>query len=97
MPAYISLLNLTDQGIRNLKGTVDRAQVVKKAAEAAGGRVIGVWWTQGPYDLVLISEAPDEMTATRQLLAAGMQGNTRSMTMRAFSEEEMTRIIQGLP
>ncbi|HBY99061.1 MAG: GYD domain-containing protein [Ardenticatenaceae bacterium] len=97
MPAYITLLNFTEQGIRNVKDTVTRARDAAQAAQAAGGRWIGVWWTLGPYDLVVVSEAPDEETATRQLLAAGMQGNVRTMTMRAFSEEEMERIVQGLP
>ena len=97
MPAYISLVNFTEQGVKNVKGTVERTQAVKKAAEAAGGRVIGVWWTLGQYDLVLISEGPDDITAARLVLAAAMQGNTRSITMRAFSEEEMARIVAGLP
>ena len=97
MPAYIALTNFTDQGIRNVKATVERAQAVKKAAETAGGRVIGVWWTVGQYDVVLIFEAPTDETATRLLLATGMLGNVRTNTLRAFSEEEMARIVQGLP
>jgi uncharacterized protein with GYD domain len=97
MPAYISLVNFTEQGAHNAKGTVERTQAVKKAAEAAGGRVIGVWWTLGQYDIVLVAEAPNDETAARLLLTVAMQGNTRSTTLRAFSEEEMARIVQGLP
>ncbi len=97
MPAYITLANFTDQGVRNVKGTVERTQAIKKAAEAAGARVIGVWWTLGQYDIVLIAEAPNDEVATRLLLATAMQGNTRSATLRAFSEEEMARIVKGLP
>jgi uncharacterized protein with GYD domain len=62
-----------------------------------GGRVIGVWWLQGQYDAVIIFEAPDEETAMRQLIASGMQGNNRTVTLRAFSEDEMTKILAGLP
>jgi uncharacterized protein with GYD domain len=97
MQTYISLVNLTEQGIRNVKGTVDRAQAVKKAAEAAGGKIIGVWWTLGQYDLVLISEAPNDEVATRLFLATGMQGNVKTCSLRAFSEEEMAKIVKGLP
>ena len=96
MPAYISLFNFTEQGIKTVKDTVTRAQMVKKQAEAVGGRVIGIWWLMGQYDGVLIFEAPDEDTATRSVLANGMQGNNRTVTMRAFSEDEMTRIVGGL-
>ena len=97
MPAYVSLFNFTDQGIKAVKDTVNRAQLVKQASEAAGGRVIGVWWLMGQYDGILISEAPDEETATRLLISSGMQGNVRTITMRAFSEDEMTKIVGGLP
>ena len=97
MPAYISLFNFTEQGFKTVKDTVTRAQMVKQQAQAAGGRIIGIWWLQGPYDGVLVFEAPDEDTAMRQLIANGIQGNNRTVTMRAFSEDEMTRIVGGLP
>ncbi len=97
MPAYISLMSFTEQGIKTVKDTVNRAQMVKEQAKAMGGRVIGVWWLQGQYDGIIIFEAPDEETAMRQLIASGMQGNNRTVTMRAFSEDEMTKILAGLP
>ena len=97
MPAYVTLATFTDQGIHNVKDSPQRAKAAAQAAQAAGGRFIGVWWTQGQYDAVIIFEAPDDETATRFLLATGMLGNVRTQTMRAFSEEEMARIVQGLP
>ncbi len=97
MSAYITLFNFTDQGIKSVKDTVNRAKAAKEAATAAGGRIIGIWWTLGQYDGIIISEAPDDEAASRQLLGAGMQGNIRTTTLRAFSEDEMTRIVQGLP
>ncbi len=97
MTAYITLVNFTDQGIRNVKGTVDRAAALKKTAQAAGVNVIGVWYTLGQYDLVLVAEGPDDETLMRPLLTMGMQGNVRTMSMRAFSEEEMARIVKSLP
>jgi len=97
MPAYISLMTFTEQGIKSVKDTVTRAQAVKEQAKAMGGRVIGVWWLQGQYDAIIIFEAPDEETAMRQLIASGMQGNNRTVTLRAFSEDEMTKILAGLP
>jgi uncharacterized protein with GYD domain len=97
MPAYITLANFTDQGIRNVKDTVNRLRALEQAIQDAGGRKIGAWWTLGQYDVVVIAEYPDDETATRMLLATGMQGNVRTTTMRCFSEEEMERIVQGLP
>ena len=96
MPAYITLINFTEQGIKEAKNTVSRARAVEKAIEAMGGRKIGVWWTLGQYDLVFISESPDDESLTRLLLQVGMQGNVRTTTMRAFSEDEMEHIVAGL-
>jgi uncharacterized protein with GYD domain len=97
MSAYIVLANFTEQGIKNVKHTVNRVKAAGQAAQAVGGRFIGVWWTLGPYDLVAVIEAPDDETATRLMLGTAMQGNVRTLTLRAFSEEEMTRIVAGLP
>lgn len=98
MSAYISLLNFTEQGMKNAKDTVTRAKAAAQAAQVVGGRYIGVWWTFGPYDAVVVFEAPDDETATRFLLDTyGRAGNVRTMTMRAFSEEQMAHIVQDLP
>lgn len=97
MAAQIVLYKFTDQGIHTVKDTVKRVRAAKEAASAVGIRVIGAWWTQGQYDLVTISEAPDDETGMRFLLSLGMQGNVRTETMTAFGEDEMERIVQGLP
>jgi uncharacterized protein with GYD domain len=34
---------------------------------------------------------------TRFMAITGIQGNIRTTTMRAYSEEEMARIVGGLP
>jgi uncharacterized protein with GYD domain len=97
MARYVLLINWTDQGIRNAKDTISRANAARQAFQAGGAQVIDIYWTVGPYDIVAIFEAPDEETATRMVLALGMQGSIRTTTMRAFGEQEMARITQGLP
>lgn len=96
MARYISLLNWTDQGIRSVKDTVSRANAVRQAFQAGGGKFIDLYWTLGQHDVVLIFEAPDDETATRLTLSLGMKGNVRTSTTRAFNEQEMARIVQGL-
>jgi len=97
MARYVVLLNWTDQGIRNVKETVNRAKAARYAFEAVGAKIGDIYWTLGQYDAVLTFEAPDDETATKAGLAVGMQGNVRTTTLRAFGEQEMERIIQGLP
>jgi uncharacterized protein with GYD domain len=97
MAAFITLFDWTDQGVRNAKETVNRARAFRQALEAASGRLIGIWWTLGQHDGVFIFEAADDAAATQALVAVGMVGNIRTQTMRAFSEDEMERIVGGLP
>jgi len=97
MPTYIGLYTWTDQGVKNVKDTVRRVEEARTAFEQRGARLIAAYWTQGRYDLVSIAEFPDEETASASALALGMAGNVHTETMRAFSAEEMQRIIQKLP
>ncbi len=96
MPTYISLINLTDQGIRSIKDDPGRVKAAAQIAQREGVRIISEWWAMGPYDAVMIAEAPDEETMNRFLLGAGRQGNIRTTTMRAFTQEEIGSIIQKL-
>ena len=96
MPTYISLIRWTDQGIRNLKGSPDRQRQVMQRAEQAGGKVT-IYVTMGEYDSVAIIEAPDDQTAMRQLLALGAEGNVRTITMKAITQEEFAQVVGSLP
>lgn len=96
MATYITLLNFTDQGIRSVKDSPDRYEAFKAMAETLGVTVKSVYYTVGQYDLVLIVEGSEE-AATTALLKAGSLGNVRSQTLRAFSVEEMRKIIAMMP
>ena len=47
--------------------------------------------------MVVVTEFPDDETASAVALAVGMSGNVRTETMRAYGPEEMQRILQKLP
>lgn len=96
MPVYISLINLTDQGARTIKDDPKRVRAAARIAEREGCKLLAEWWTMGPYDAVMITEAPDEETINRFLLGAGRQGNIRTVTMRAFTPEEIAQVIERL-
>ena len=94
MPTYISLLNFTEQGIKSFQDTLDRAKAASDAMTAAGGSMRDIYYTLGAYDLVVVSEFPDDESATAVLLKLGSQGNVRTTTMRGFSRDEMSRILE---
>ncbi|WP_328668251.1 GYD domain-containing protein [Streptomyces sp. NBC_00322] len=93
MPTYVSLLNWTDQGVRGYKDTSQRSEAFAAAAQKLGVKILNLYWTVGPYDIVAVVEAPDDETATAVLLQVSGLGNVRSTTLRAFGQEEMDRII----
>lgn len=96
MATYIVLGNFTDQGIRNVKDTVKRADAVKEAAKKFGVTMKDIAWTLGAYDMVVTFEAPDDQAVTAFGLAVGSAGNVRTQTLRAYDRNEMTTILAKL-
>jgi uncharacterized protein with GYD domain len=94
MTTYVSLINWTEQGIRNFRDTTQRAADFSKLVESSGGRVHELLWTVGEYDIVSIVEFPDDESGVAALLQLGAAGNIRSNTMRAFNGDEMAGIIR---
>ena len=97
MPSYVTLVKWTDQGIRNVKDAPKRADAFEAAVKATGGSLKGIYLVMGEYDLVVVSEAPNDETVTKLALSVAMQGNVRTVTMRAYDREEFRKIIASLP
>lgn len=96
MPTYISLVNLTEQGVREAKNAPERLQTFETAVKEVGGRLIGFYLVMGQYDYIIVTEAPDDQTAARLILGTIAQGSVRTQTMRAFPREEFEQIARGL-
>jgi uncharacterized protein with GYD domain len=97
VPTYVSLLRYTQKGIEAIKDSPTRLDAAKKAAAAAGGKLLAFYLTMGQYDAVAILEFPDDEAVARSALAGGSQGYTRGETLRAFTEEEYREIVASLP
>ena len=93
MPTYVSLVNWTEQGIKNFRDTVRRGEDVRGLVEKSGGQLRLLLWTLGEYDVVSVIDFPDDETATAVLLQIGAGGNVRTKTMKAFEAEQMSAII----
>jgi len=92
MAKFVSLLNWTDQGARDAASTVERAEAAKALAAQMGGS-LEVYWTMGQYDIVAISDFPDDETAVAFLAKVTSLGNLHSSTMRAFTADEVNAIM----
>ncbi len=96
MAMYISLIQFTEQGIRNVKDTVKRGDAAIGEAEKMGMKIIEEFWTMGAYDVVALFEAPDDETMSAFLLKIGSMGNVKSQTLRAFRKQEMEGVLAKL-
>lgn len=96
MAHYIILVNWTDQGIRNVKDTAKRAEAARGLAEKAGGK-IQLFYTLGEYDIVGVTEMPDDEALMKFLLTLGGLGNVRTKTLKAWTEAEAVKVVAQLP
>lgn len=97
MPTYVTLYNWTQEGIKNVKDSPNRLDAAKQAVEAMGGTVKAFYMTQGQYDMVTITEAPDCKTAAKIALSLASGGSVRGQTLRAYTEDEYREVLAELP
>ena len=97
MPSYILLLNYTDEGMSNIRYLPQHVNAFRQAVESAGGRMPHIYLTMGQYDLVAIIEAPSDQDCMSIALGLSSLGNVRSTTLKAFSEEDLTNVVENIP
>ena len=96
MSTCITLLNYTEQGLKAIKESPSRVEKARQLFKSMGGELKSFYLVQGRYDAVVISEAPNDETAAKFALTIGAQGNVRTETVRAFTEDEYRKIVSGL-
>jgi uncharacterized protein with GYD domain len=97
MPTYISLLHYTQKGAENMKDSPARVEQAKQAFQSMGAELKAFYLTMGQYDALVISEGPDDETAAKLALMISAQGNIRTETFRAFTEDEFRKLTAALP
>ncbi|HEX2842623.1 GYD domain-containing protein [Hyphomicrobium sp.] len=96
MPTYVVLASFTDKGAHDIKDTIGRSDKFKDMAKKARITVKDMYWTLGPTDVVAICEAPDDETATALSMSVSARGHVRTQTMRAFTADEISKILDRL-
>jgi uncharacterized protein with GYD domain len=92
MATYVVLMNWTDQGIKTFKDSPSRADAGREEMAKLGVQLREILWTVGPYDVVLICEAPDGESMTAAALRLSSAGNVRTTTLRAFTRGEFDQM-----
>jgi uncharacterized protein with GYD domain len=89
MARYVSLIQFTDQGIRDIRDTIKRGDAAMAEAEKMGMKIIEEFWTMGAHDVIVVVDAPNDETVSAFVLKTGSLGNVKSHTMRAFRRAAM--------
>jgi uncharacterized protein with GYD domain len=97
MPTYITLAKWTQKGIESVKESPARLDSFKKIIQSLGGTLKGFYMVTGQYDMVIITEAPDDEAVAKAVLTTGSKGSISTETLHAFTEEEYRKIIAALP
>jgi uncharacterized protein with GYD domain len=97
MPTYISLIHYTEQGIRAIQDSPSRLDAGKRLLKDLGGELKAFYLTMGPYDIVIVLDAPNDEVVAKFALALSAQGNVRTTHLRAFNEAEYRKLVKELP
>ena len=96
MARYIALVNWTDQGVKNIKDSAKRVDAARDLAKKLGCTMGDFFMTIGPYDMVVMLDAPDDEAAARFNLTLASGGNVRTTTLKALSEDSYRKIVASL-
>ncbi len=96
MVRYLTLLQFTDQGARNVDKSVQRAADFSEAVSKAGGKLVSQVWTVGQYDGCVVFETPDESIGSALLIKLAKDGNVRTQTMRCYNNGEIEAVLQTI-
>ena len=96
MAKYVALINFTDEGMRRQQDA--SGQAARTTEREARMKELGItqdaaYLTMGPYDRVGIFDAPSDEAMAKFALWVGSRGSVRTLTMRAFTQEESANIL----
>ena len=90
MPLYVTLYKFTEQGRKTIKDSPKRLRdTTAKLEKMAGLKILHALYTSGRYDLVVVSEAPNDAAANTAALVTMGAGNFVGVTLLAYSVEDI--------
>jgi uncharacterized protein with GYD domain len=91
MAKYLSMGSYTNEGLKGLlkEGGTGRRKAVETAIKAMGGHVEAYYFAFGEYDVVVISDVPDNVTAAALAIGIGSTGTVSLKTTVLLTPEEV--------
>ena len=97
MPTFVTLHNFTDQAVRDINNVAQHDAAIEARLAELGIEVTAHYVVMGEYDEVVIWTAPSDEVALIWLLELGAMGERRSVTLRAFSDEQFMGALESRP
>lgn len=85
----------TETWARFIQNPGDRQGPVRRAVEAAGGKLESLYWSFGEDDYLVIIECPDDVAAAAIAVAVGSTGALRSLrTIKLIEANQLQQVLQ---
>jgi uncharacterized protein with GYD domain len=84
---------LTNEGRKTVRDNPERIQLVNKAIEKWGAKVIAQYALLGPYDFLTILQAEDAKAILKVSAEMGARGTVKIQSFPAFPIEEFIKDI----
>lgn len=97
MATYFILANWTDEGLTTIRDSPLRLDKAKEIAASLGIELQDFYMTIGSYDFVVRLDAPNGESVARFSMAVQAGGAVRTVSLRAFTEQEYRAMIEAMP
>jgi uncharacterized protein with GYD domain len=96
MPHYLQQVAYSQQGWEALVANPqNRIEAVRPAIEKLGGKIESAWFSFGNYDIVVITDMPDNVSAAAIAMAFGAGGACKSVqTTPLISVDEALQAVR---
>ena len=93
MARFVHLLKYTAEGAKTIGESKSRYEKFEQGLKSAGGRIVDAYGLMGEYDLLVVTEAPDQNAVMKAVLAAMSRGTISSQTLPAVPIQEFYRLV----
>lgn len=95
MPLYVTLGKYTAEAMKAINEVPERFAQNRSLIESQRGKLVAVYGLLGEWDLLVISEFPDEQSAMSALLTMGKAGRITTQTMTAVSMDDFITLARN--
>ena len=93
---FVTLINFTEQGLRDIAQSPERSAAFIQQAEQAGLRISESLWLSGRFDGLVVFDAPDAQAASAAMLQLAKAGNVKTETLVAYDANAMKQVVEKL-